>query len=446
MSQYDKKRRVLRPDDPSGGRLSDQGSRDRLRESRQGSRDSRQRKTIGVSNAEKHPSSRERRPQASAAGQPSRRSSQPALRLRPPRRPSVQLGSPYEERSKLAERERAAGRPGSSAHKERTSSRLRSPVPSRSITGRGTERLEKSGRKIPKRSSSLHEQGEENTVEDVKLSKKSREQREVERRQLQRRNEERLRIAKYSGIAAAALVLAGLLFWGGTLIANSRLFQPETVHVQGTRFLTSADVEQVASIDPESSTVTMDTTELEERLASNPWIVRATVTTHLPREVTIEVTERTPAVKVESEGFDWVASSDGRWLGYYDEESSTLIDPTGTLSAVSVANANLIPVAGIIELEPEWGELVEDESLLNALAHLRGLDSQIVSRVLRVSAPSVGSTSLFTIDEVELDVGRADNLEEKSAIILAILEGYAGDVVLINVRSIENPTWRGLSR
>jgi len=292
----------------------------------------------------------------------------------------------------------------------------------------------------------LHEQGEEKAVEDVKLSKKSREQREVERRQLQRRNEERLRIAKYSGIAAAALVLAGLLFWGGTLIANSRLFQPETVHVQGTRFLTSADVEQVASIDPESSTVTMDTTELEERLASNPWIVRATVTTHLPREVTIEVTERTPAVKVESEGFDWVASSDGRWLGYYDEESSSLIDPTGTLPPVSVANANIIPVAGIIELEPEWGELVEDESLLNALAHLRGLDSQIVSRVLRVSAPSVGSTSLFTIDEVELDVGRADNLEEKSAIILAILEGYAGDVVLINVRSIENPTWRGLSR
>jgi len=278
------------------------------------------------------------------------------------------------------------------------------------------------------------------------VSKKSKEQREAERKQVQRRNEQRLRLVKYSGGAALACVLVGVLLWGGSLIANSGLFYPETIHVQGARFLASADIERIAAIDPTGSTIGMDTAEIEERLMANPWIVRATASTHLPREVTLEVTERIPAVKVESEEASWIASSDGMWLGYYSEETSRLIDPTGSLSPIDVSDFNIIPVAGIIELEPEWGESVEDESLENVLAHLRGLDPQIVSRVLRVMASSVGSTSLFTIDEVELDVGRADNLEEKSAIILAILEGYPGDVVLINVRSIENPTWRGLSR
>jgi len=292
----------------------------------------------------------------------------------------------------------------------------------------------------------LREQDELEDSQGPEASRKSKEQRETERKQVQRRNEQRLRIAKYSGIGALAFVVAGLLLWGTTLVANSGLFHPGTIHVQGARFLANADVERIAAIDPTSSTVTMDTAEVEERLMSNPWIVRADVSTHLPREITIEVTERTPAVKVEGRGLNWVASSDGRWLGYYSEETSSLVDPTGILLPVDVSDFNIIPVTGIIELEPEWGESVEDESLQNVLAHLRGLDPQIVSRVLRVTAPSVGSTSLFTIDEVELDVGRADNLEEKSAIILAILEGYSGDVVLINVRSIENPTWRGLSR
>jgi hypothetical protein len=141
-----------------------------------------------------------------------------------------------------------------------------------------------------------------------------------------------------------------------------------------------------------------------------------------------------------------VSSSDGRWLGYLNEDATHIIDPTGSVEPVTVRGINIIPVSGIIELEPEWGELVTDEALLNVLAHLRGLDARIVSRVQRASAPEVGRTSLFTIDEVELDVGEANNLAEKSEIILIILEEEAGNVVLINVRSINNPTWRSLSR
>jgi len=248
------------------------------------------------------------------------------------------------------------------------------------------------------------------------------------------------------GLFICAIAVLGLLSWGGFALANSGLFYPDDIQIQGARFLDTETIEDIAQIDLASSVITMDTSEVEDRLRSNPWIAQATVSTHFPSGVTIEISERTPAVKVETGEVNWVASSDGRWLGMMRQDGTSITDPTDTVDDVDASDLSIIPVTGIIEIDTGWGEQVTNESLLNVLEHLRGLDSQIVSRVLRASAPEVGRTSLFTIDEVELDVGRADNLADKSTIILGILEEHGDNVVLINVRSIDHPTWRGLSR
>jgi len=243
------------------------------------------------------------------------------------------------------------------------------------------------------------------------------------------------------------LFVASLLFWGGSTIASSRFFEPEIITVQGAQLISVEDIERIAQVDPASSTITMDTSAIEERLLENPWIAQAEVSTSFPREVVIEVRERIPAVQVAVDGIVHIASSDGKWLGYLsgDEDELQIIDPTGSVGRVDLPDIRIIPVEGIIGLSPSWGEEVEDDSLLNVLAHLRGLNPQIVSSVERVLAPEVGRTSLFTVDGVELDVGVADNLPEKSTIILDILETLEDNVVLINVRSIENPNWRGLA-
>jgi hypothetical protein len=247
-------------------------------------------------------------------------------------------------------------------------------------------------------------------------------------------------------MAVAALSALSLLLWGGFAIANSSLFYPEEVEVQGLRFLNSDELKEAAQVDPESSVITMDTDAIEARLRTNPWISNVSVSTSFPSGVQIEVTERTPAIRVETDGPDWVASSDGKWLGTIERDASEIQDPSGTVSPVNTEGLSIIPVAGILEPHAEWGEQTNHESLLNVLAHLRGLDSRIVSGVLRISAPEVGRTSFFTSDEVELDLGRAENLTDKSTIILNILEEYGENVVLINVRSVDHPTWRGLSR
>jgi len=383
-----------------------------------------------------------------------RQPSQPELRLRAPKRPRLDSKFTPSERSKVAERERAAGRPGSNLArglevKRRPSSRRSSSTSTSSpkeITHKDKDPLAKSS------ASKKLSAAQERIADKKKKDRKTKEQREIERKQLQRKSMQRVHALRLLSILIAAVCVLAVVTWGVLAFINSELFYPSDIEVYNARFLSENDVRNIAAVDMQSSTITMNTAEIESRLSAHPWIRNANVSTRFPNSVVIEVFERTPAVRLHTDGADgadareWVASSDGRWLGYLGGEGSQIIDPTGSVDVVGVRALNIIPVTGIVELEPEWGERTDDESLLNVLAHLRGLDSRIVSRVSRVSAPEVGRTSLFTIDEVELDVGRADDLEEKSAIILGILEREEDNVVLINVRSIINPHWRGLSR
>jgi len=280
----------------------------------------------------------------------------------------------------------------------------------------------------------------------ARSQRRSKDEREADRRLAQRRNQQRARTAKKMGLYGLIAAAVCLLAWGAYTLVNSNMFTPDTISVQGARFLNQDDIKKIADIAPNSSVITLDSTAVEDRLRENPWVSTAAVSTHLPRSISIEVSERTPAISVEVEGVKWVASSDGRWLGTLDAEGSKVLDPHESLQPVDISAINLIPVDAVPDVHPVWGQPVSEEQLTNALALLRGLDSRIVSRVVRVVAPEAGRTSLFTTDEVELDVGLAENLPEKSSIILAMLEEHSDSVVLINVRSIENPSWRGLNR
>jgi len=281
---------------------------------------------------------------------------------------------------------------------------------------------------------------------DSSSKRKTRQERDSDRKSRERKQKERQRMFQRVGIAALAVALVGALTWGGFALADSNLFSVDSIQIEGTRFLSNSDVEKIAALGENSSVLRLNTTEVEERLSANPWVLQAEVARQMPNEVQVVLHERTPAVFVASGDELWAASSDGRWLGIYQPESGQILDPTGTLGPVSLGEISLIEVEEIPEPEPQWGALIEEEVLSNVLAHLRGLDAGIVSRIQRVTAFEVGRTSLFTVDGVELDVGRADHLSEKSQIILTILEEQAGNVVLINVRSIDSPTWRGLSR
>jgi len=478
-----------RPRTQSSGRLSNQDSRDRLRKSRstthshdtyRSAREKDPRKASRITHAPNYEEGtraaplsgsrdrfrdsdrdRERRKaRERERDQPARRlrtsdnydshpkSSEPELRLRPPRRQRTQLGTPQEERSKRAERQRAAGTPGSSSRNKGGSKKSPEKKASGAITNKSLDPLRRTG-------------GEGNNSSGKKQQRLSKEERDAQRKQSQRRKQQAQRGLKIIGIAAAASIVAVLAGWGIVTFLNSETFHVDTITVQGAHFLSDDTVIEIAAIDPTESTVTMDTDQVEQRLLQSPWISQASVSTQWTSGVTITLTERTPAVRVELRspeqeapaGDDdgvavpeqWIATSDGIWLGYLVSGPQRIVDPTATVPSIDLGELTLIPITGVIGLVPEWGQRIDNEVLLNALALLRGLDPQIISQVTRIFAPDVGTTSLFTADEVELDVGRADNLLEKSTIILSILEEHGENVMLINVRSIDNPTWRGLS-
>jgi len=430
-------------------RFSDQESRDRLR--------SRRRDSSSHSGSAQRRASRSDRHQADRYQGAS--ANQPELRLRAPRKTRSTspitagvVGAKSAERSKVAERERAAGRPGStsadtySVKPERSRSALRT----RTSTGSGS----RSSVRLGKSSSQSVEsavlgagsaQQPANGSKGSRTSdKKTKRQRETDRKQKARQREQRERFLKRTGIAAVSVLAIALAVWGIGTFLNSSIFFPHEVEVQGVRFIGEDNIRQLAAIDMQSSTITMDTTAIEERLEENTWVAQATVSTYFPRTVFIDIVERTPAVVLEVDDVYWVASSDGKWLGTTDEDATTIIDPTGSVAPANVEALTIFPVEGIVDPDPEWGGTITNDSLQNVLAHLRGLDVRIVSTVQRISAPEIGRTSFFTVDGVELDLGRADNIDEKSTIILNMLEEHGDSVVLINVRSIENPTLRRL--
>ena len=95
----------------------------------------------------------------------------------------------------------------------------------------------------------------------------------------------------------------------------------------------------------------------------------------------------------------------------------------------------LVPVAGAKNASAE---------LNNALAVIGGLSPQLKAQVAFVSAPSVQATMLVLKDQVQVFVGSSDEIAKKDLIARTIL-GKEKNLVYVNVRVTDRPTWRGLN-
>ena len=81
--------------------------------------------------------------------------------------------------------------------------------------------------------------------------------------------------------------------------------------------------------------------------------------------------------------------------------------------------------------------------LLNALAVLGGLSPELRAKVRTVSAPTVDRTALILPHGVQVFFGSAEDVAKKDTVARAILAENK-NVVYVNVRVVNRPTWRGL--
>lgn len=307
---------------------------------------------------------------------------------------------------------------------------------------------------------------------------------------VERQRKQRARTIRSALIIAAAVVSVGLLSWGIWAFISSPIFEVKQVDVTGVSVLQESDVRDMLASEVDTTLFKVSSRSLEDQVAELPWVKSVEVKKRLPATISIAIVERSAAASVTlADGAVWIVSDDGIWLGAVASslESTAvadlsaagagstavdgataadaalvntvvpdggqagtagvgvlIVDPSGKFSPATLDTSTLIGILDVPNPKPTAGSKISSPEVLNAVAVLAGLDGAIVDDIARVSAPEVGSTTATTNAGVDLVIGSSDDIQVKSKVILSILKAHEGSVSLINVRTVDNPTWRGL--
>jgi cell division protein FtsQ len=227
--------------------------------------------------------------------------------------------------------------------------------------------------------------------------------------------------------AAMAVVVAGLV-WGVIALIRAPIFSVEQITITGATRLTRSQVLARAQVPTGTTLVRLPKRAIVERLLAEPWIREVRVTRRFPHTLDIAITERRPVAIVDAGGTAiWLVDGSGVWLA---PRSAT---DTGTLPVIRDVEG-LLPKAGGQAASPE---------LQNAVAVLNGLSSPLRQKVRTVTAPTVDRTALILPRGVQVFVGSAEDIAKKDEVARAIL-AQNKNVVYVNVRVVNRPTWRGL--
>lgn len=216
---------------------------------------------------------------------------------------------------------------------------------------------------------------------------------------------------------------------GAVALYDSDVLAISEVEVTGVQELSAAEVREVLALPQGATLLRFPGEEMEERLLEHPWIRDADVSRRFPDTLVVHVEERQPAALIDTgDARFWVVDDEGFVLGQHTPDTTQTV----------------LVVRELPAFEPVPGERWDSAVLDNALAITTGLGDELRSRVRAVSAQSVDLTTLITVDDIEILVGAAADLEKKEAVALRIMEEQADSVVHINVRTVDRPTWRGL--
>lgn len=194
---------------------------------------------------------------------------------------------------------------------------------------------------------------------------------------------------------------AAVLGAGGWLVLHSALLDVDRVVVTGAVHASAPEIRDAAGVDRGDPLVLVDLGAVERRVERLPWVDEARVDRHLPGELAIQVTERTPVA--------WASRS---------EAEIALVDDRGRV----VVNATEVPsglpeLTGLAALPPPGGRVRP------AIAQraLPALPVELRAQVTRVGV--VGADLVLGLrDGPEVRLGSADRLGDKGRAALAVLQ------------------------
>ena len=252
---------------------------------------------------------------------------------------------------------------------------------------------------------------------------------------------------RYTRRIVIIVVVVAALVVGWFALRSSNAFAVTDVQVTGVEHLTNDEMAQMAAVPADTTLLRVDTDIIRNRLLQNAWVKDATVSRAFPHTLQIDVTERDIAAVVEvqtasgSNVKSWAISDDHIWLMPIPDRNSDAAKTTSPQiyeDADAVLHITDVPYG----TQAEIGAECIDNNVNNALDIISGLTTDLSDMVTSVSAAGPVETTLMLDNGVEVAFGKAENIRDKERVILKILEDNPDGVAYINVRMVENPTWR----
>ncbi len=268
------------------------------------------------------------------------------------------------------------------------------------------------------------------------------------------RREERARRLRRSSrrYAMRFIVIIGVvvaLIGGWAALYNSPAFSIESVQVNGVEHLTSDEMAQLAAVPSGSTLLRVDTDTIASRVKQSSWVEDVKINRVFPSTLEINVTERSVLAIVEMPNKSgtttksWAIADDRIWLMPIPDAGTEAAQTTSSKIYEDAENA-----VHIVDLpygtQAEIGQECSDDTVNNALTILQEMTTELADQVTKISAASTAETSLFLENGIEIAFGSAENIRDKERTILKIMEDNPDGVAYINVRIVENPTWRAL--
>ena len=243
-------------------------------------------------------------------------------------------------------------------------------------------------------------------------------------------------------------IIVGLLA-GWAALYNSPVFSIEHVTVKGVEHLTPDEMAQLANVPADTTLLRVDIDSIADRVSKNSWVQDVQVNRVFPDTLEIDVTERPVAAIVEipvSQGSTvkhWAIAEDHTWLMPIPEAGSDAAKTTS--SKIYEDEENVFHIVDVpYGTKAEIGQVCTDENVNNALDIVGGMTTDLAGRVKKVSAAGTAETTLVLDNGVEIAFGKAEDIRDKERVIQKILEENPSGVAYINVRIVENPTWRAI--
>lgn len=245
------------------------------------------------------------------------------------------------------------------------------------------------------------------------------------------------------GVVAGVIVIALVALF---VLSQTKAFEIKNIQIEGTDHLTSQEVSALVSIPQGTTLLNLDDESIIASLERDSWVKDVEVKRVFPDTLDIVVTERSIGAIVEVPTGqaqviqNWAVADDGTWLMAIpnrDTDIGSRISERIYEDAEQALHITGVPYG----VEPRIGEVVTDESVLNALSIVSGMTTELAERIKAVQAADAESTLLTLDNNVEIAFGAAEQIRDKERICLQILADEP-KVVYINVRVPDRPTWK----